>query len=181
MDHLFDRVRDTIFATVYGTAAVSAVQGLLGGLMFWWLGLPAALLWGVIMALLAVVPMLGAYVVWVPAALFLAIEGSWGKALILAVWGGVIIGISDNLLRPVLVGNRLKLHTVLVFMSVVGGLILFGPTGLILGPVTLTVTTVLLEVWRSRAATAVVARVGSDELSRAEIGGVQRATADMRD
>ena len=125
--------------------------------------------------------MVGAYVVWVPAALFLAIEGSWGKALILAVWGGVIIGISDNLLRPVLVGNRLKLHTVLVFMSVVGGLILFGPTGLILGPVTLTVTTVLLEVWRSRAATAVVARVGSDELSRAEIGGVQRATADMRD
>lgn len=181
MDHLFGRVRDTIFATVYGTAAVSAVQGLLGGLMFWWLGLPAALLWGVIMALLAVVPMLGAYVVWVPAALFLAIEGSWGKALILAVWGGVIIGISDNLLRPVLVGNRLKLHTVLVFMSVVGGLILFGPTGLILGPVSLTVTTVLLEVWRSRAATAVVARVGSDELSRAEIGGVQRATADVRD
>jgi predicted PurR-regulated permease PerM len=102
------------------------------------------------MALLAVVPMVGAYVVWIPAALFLALEGSWGKSLILAVWGGVVVGTIDNLLRPVLVGNRLKLHTVLVCMSVVGGLMLFGPSGLILGPVILTVTTVLLETWRSR-------------------------------
>jgi len=94
---------------------------------------------------------LGAFVVWIPAALFLALEGSWGKALILTVWGMVVVGGIDNLLRPILVGKRLKLHTILAFMSVVGGLILFGPAGLILGPVALTVTTVLLEIWRNRA------------------------------
>ncbi len=150
MDRLFSRVGDTIYATIYGTLAVSAAQGLLGGLMFWWLGLSAPLLWGVVMALLAVVPVLGAFVVWIPAALFLALEDSWGKALILTVWGGAVVGTIDNLLRPILVGNRLKLHTILAFMSVVGGLILFGPAGLILGPVILTVTTVLLETWPSR-------------------------------
>ena len=150
MDRLFGRVADSIYATVYGTLAVSAVQGLLGGLMFWWLGLPAPLLWGVVMALLAVVPVLGAFVVWIPAALFLALEGSWGKALILTLWGGVVVGGIDNLLWPILVGNRLKLHTILAFISVVGGLILFGPAGLILGPVALTITAVLLEIWRNR-------------------------------
>ena len=171
MDRLFGRVGDTIYATVYGTVAVAAVQGLLGGLMFWWLGLPAPLLWGVVMALLAVVPMLGVYVVWVPAALFLAMEGNWGKALILSGWGGVVVGTIDNLLRPVLVGNRLKLHTVLVCMSVVGGLILFGPGGLILGPVILTITTVLLEIWRSRTATEEIGCVEAGELSRVEDDG----------
>jgi len=151
MDRLLTRVDDTIHATVYGTLAVSAVQGILGGLMFWWLGLPAPLLWGVVMAVLAVVPVLGAFVVWAPAALFLLLEGSWGRALVLALWGMLVVGTIDNLLRPILVGNRLKLHTVLAFLSVVGGLILFGAAGLILGPITLTVTTVLLEVWHQRA------------------------------
>ena len=146
---MLHRVRDTIHATVYGTLTVSTLQGVLAGLMFWWLGLPAPLLWGVVMAILAVVPMLGAFIVWIPAALFLALEGSWGKALILTLWGMLIVGTIDNLLRPVLVSSRLKLHTVLAFISVVGGLMLFGAAGLILGPVALTITTVLLEVWRT--------------------------------
>ena len=103
------------------------------------------------MGLLAVVPVLGAFVVWIPAALFLALEGSWGKALILTVWGVIVVGTIDNLLHPMLVGNRLKLHTVLAFIAVVGGLIFFGPAGLILGPVALTVTMVLLEIWTDRA------------------------------
>ena len=151
--------------------AVAAVQGLLGGLMFWWLGLPAPLLWGVVMALLAVVPVLGAYVVWIPAALFLAMQGEWGKAMILSVWGGVVVGTIDNLLRPILVGKRLKLHSVLACMSVVGGLILFGPSGIILGPVILTITMVLLEIWRSRTAVETAGRVEPTELSRFENDG----------
>ena len=163
MDRLFDRVGDTIFATVYGTLAVASVQGLLGGLMFWWLGLSAPLFWGVVMTFLAVLPVLGAFVVWIPAAIFLALEGSLVKALILTLWGMLIVGTVDNLLRPILVGNRLKLHTVLAFMSVVGGLILFGPAGLILGPVVLTVTTVLLEIWNRRTAAESMIRVDSDE------------------
>ena len=170
MDRLSGRVTDSIHATVYGTLAVSAVQGLLGGLMFWWLGLPAPLLWGVVMALLAVVPVLGAFVIWIPAAVFMALEGSWGKALILSVWGGVVVAGIDNMLYPILVGNRLKMHTVLAFISLVGGLMFFGPAGLILGPVVLTVTTALLEIWRSRTAADSV-DVDSDALPQFENEG----------
>ncbi len=152
MNRLFARLEDTIHATLYGTIAVSLAQGLLGGMMFWWLGLPTPLLWGVVMAIVAIVPVLGAFVIWVPAAIYLALEGSWIQALILIAWGVLVVGTVDNLLRPVLVGKRLKLHTTLAFISVVGGLILFGTAGLILGPVALTATTVLLEIWPRRAA-----------------------------
>ena len=171
MTRLFDRVSDTIYATIYGTLTVSALQGLLGGLMFWWLGLPTPLLWGVVMALLAVAPMMGAFVVWGPAALFLAMDGSWGKAVTLTLWGVIVVGTIDNLLRPILAGKQLRLHTVFAFMSVVGGLILFGPAGLILGPVVLTVTIALLEVWSSRNVVETVVRVESAELARFENEG----------
>lgn len=147
MDRMFSRVGDAIHATIYGTLVVSAAQGLLGGLMFWWLGLSTPLLWGLVMGLLAVVPVLGAFIVWIPAAFVLALEGSWGKALILSLWGMTVVGTIDNVLRPVLLGNRLRLHTIPAFFSMAGGLILFGPSGLILGPVVLTVTIVLLEIW----------------------------------
>ncbi|MBN2569399.1 MAG: AI-2E family transporter [Deltaproteobacteria bacterium] len=174
MDRIFVRVSETIYAMIYGTLAVSFMQGLLGGLMFWWLGLSAPLLWGVVMALLAVVPVLGAFVVWIPAVLILVLEGNWGKALILTLWGVIVVGTIDNLFRPILVGTRLKLHTVLAFMSVVGGLILFGPAGLILGPVILTVTTVFLEIWSRRMIDEAVVRGGSEDLSIFERESVQR-------
>lgn len=150
MTRLSRRINDTIHATVYGTLAVSVVQGALGGLMFWWLGLPSPLMWGVVMAILAVVPVLGSFVVWLPAAIYLGINGNVGKALILTLWGVLVVGTVDNLLRPILVGKRLEQHTVLAFFSVVGGLILFGASGLILGPLVLTITTVLLEIWSGR-------------------------------
>jgi predicted PurR-regulated permease PerM len=149
---LFSRIEDTIFATVYGTVVVAVVQGFLGGLMFWWLGLSSPLLWGVMMGLLAIVPVLGAFVVWVPAALWLLIEGDWTKALILTLWGGVVIALVDNLLYPVLVGNRLRMHTLLVFFAIAGGLGMFGAAGLVLGPVILAITLGLIDVWRSRTA-----------------------------
>jgi predicted PurR-regulated permease PerM len=152
MDRLFRQVDDTIHATVYGTLAVALLQGVLCGLMFWWLGLPAPFFWGGVMVLLAIVPVLGAFVVWIPAALYLASTGEWGKALILTLWGMLVVGMVDNLLRPILVGHRLRQHTVLAFMSVVGGLFVFGAAGLILGPVTLTITLALLDTWSGRPA-----------------------------
>ena len=150
MNRIFVGVIDTVHATLYGTLAVAVVQGTLGGLMFWWLGLPAPLLWGIVMALLAVVPVLGAFIIWIPAAIFLVLEGSGGKALLLTLWGTIVVGGIDNLLYPILVGRRLKMHTVLAFISLVGGLIVFGPSGLILGPVIFTVTRLLLEIWSSQ-------------------------------
>lgn len=150
MSRMFRRVGDTVHATIYGTFAVAAVQGFLGGLMFWWLDLPAPQLWGLVMGLLAIIPMLGAFVVWLPTAIFLMLEGNWGSAIILAMWGMLVVGTVDNLLRPILLGNRLKLHTVLIFLSVVGGLLFYGPAGLILGPVTLVITITFLEIWSNR-------------------------------
>jgi predicted PurR-regulated permease PerM len=149
-DQISRRVVDTIHAIFYGTLAVAAVQGTLGGLMFWWLGLAAPLLWGIMMGLLAVVPVLGASIIWLPAAMFLGLEGSWGKAIVLTLWGSVVVGGIDNLLYPMLVGNRLKMHTALAFISIVGGLITFGPAGIILGPLIVAVTISLLEFWHVR-------------------------------
>ena len=107
-----------------------------------------------VLGLLGIVPVFGAFVVWIPAAIFLGLDGSWGKALILTGWGGGvgIVGAIDNVLYPMLVGSQLKLHTVLAFISLVGGLILFGPAGLILGPLVVAITTLLLDIWRARIA-----------------------------
>jgi predicted PurR-regulated permease PerM len=147
-----DNIRDTISAVVFGTLAVAVVQGTLGALMFWWLGLPAPILWGAIMAVLAILPLFGAALIWVPAALYLAINGEWDKALLLTAWGTIVVGLIDNLLYPLLVKNKLRIHTVPVFIAVLGGLFAFGATGVVLGPLILAVALALVEVWRRRMA-----------------------------
>ena len=148
-DQVLSRVSETIYATLYGHMLASMTQGLLGGLMFWWLGLSAPLLWGTVMALLAVIPILGAFLVWIPAVLFLFLKGSWVKALILQ-WGTFVVGLVDNLIYPILVGKRVRLHPIVVFFAVMGGLFTFGVSGLILGPIILTVTIALLKIWHFR-------------------------------
>ena len=159
-DQVFGRVTDTVYATIYGTVLSSLAQGALGALMFWWLGLPSPLLWGTVMALLSIIPALGSFIVWVPAAILLALEGSWGKAAILTGWGLGVIGMIDNLLFPLFVGKRMQLHTLPVFVALLGGLTLFGASGLILGPVALAVTVALLDVWRRRTADGGAAETG---------------------
>jgi predicted PurR-regulated permease PerM len=147
---LIKRVGDTVHATIAGILVVAIVQGTLGGIMFAILGLPAPVLLGTAMVLMAMVPYLGTSTIWGPTAVILAINGQWEKALILAAWGMLAIGLIDNLLYPMLVGNRLRQHTVVAFLSIIGGLALFGATGIVLGPVIVTVTFFLLEVWRRR-------------------------------
>lgn len=151
---LLRRVSETVQATVYGTVAVAAVQGTLGGLMFWGLGLAAPLLWGLVMGLLSIVPVLGAFVVWIPATALLMLDGSWVRAVILAVWGGIVVGGIDNVLRPMFIGNRLRLHTVPAFISVIGGLLLFGAPGFILGPLAATTTLLVAQLWMNHEAAA---------------------------
>ncbi|TIS89760.1 MAG: AI-2E family transporter [Mesorhizobium sp.] len=148
--YMLSRFAETIHATLFGIMFVAAVQGTLGGLMFWWLGLPTPVFWGLVMGLLAIVPVLGAFVIWVPAAIYLALEGAWGSAVILTIWGGVIIAGIDNLLYPMLVGNRLRLHTVVTFIGSVGGIVLFGASGLILGPAAIAVTISLIDIVKKR-------------------------------
>ena len=161
---LFGVVDDTVHATVYGTLVIAMVQGTLGGLMFWWLGLSAPLFWGVVMGLLAIVPVLGAFIVWIPAALFLLLDGSGGKALVLTLWGAIVVGGIDNLLYPMLVGRRMQMHTVLAFVSIVGGLALFGSAGLILGPVIFAITRLLLEIWSRRGERVAASRYTAEPM-----------------
>jgi predicted PurR-regulated permease PerM len=147
-EEIFARTREVIAASVYGVLVIAVIQGALGGLAFWALGLPSALVWAVVMTFLSMIPMAGSFVVWVPAAIYLALTGHWPKAIILAVWGSVVIGTVDNFLRPKLVGERTKLHELLIFFSVLGGLSVFGVLGIVLGPVVVAVTLALLDVFR---------------------------------
>ncbi|MDT5272873.1 MAG: hypothetical protein QOH49_5059 [Acidobacteriota bacterium] len=145
---ILDRTGEVIGASVYGVLVIAVVQGVLGGLAFWVLGLPSPLLWGVVMIFLSMIPMLGSFIVWVPAAIYLGLSGHWGKALMLTVWGALVIGSIDNFLRPKLVGERTRLHELLVFFSVLGGLQVFGVLGIVLGPVIVAITIALLDVLR---------------------------------
>ena len=145
---IFDRTGEVIGASVYGVLVIAVVQGMLGGLAFWVLGLPSPLLWGVVMIFLSMIPMLGSFIVWVPAAVYLALSGHWAKAVMLTVWGALVIGSVDNFLRPKLVGERTRLHELLIFFSVLGGLQVFGVLGIVLGPVIVAITIALLDVLR---------------------------------
>lgn len=142
------RTRDVIAATIYGVLVISAIQGTLGFLIFWILGLPSPILWGVVMFFLSMIPMAGAFLVWVPAAIYLALSGAYIKALILVVWGLTVIGSIDNFLSPRLVGRRARLHELLIFFSVLGGLEVFGILGVVLGPVIVAITLALIEMVR---------------------------------
>ena len=128
------------------------LQGTLGGVMMGVLGLPFAVLWGALMALFALIPTLGAPVVWAPAAVMLILQGSVGKGLILIAWGVLVIGTIDNILYPIFVGRKVTLHTVPILFSYLGGIVLFGFSGLVLGPLIVMLTWAFLEIWRRRTA-----------------------------
>lgn len=145
---IISRTRDVISASVNGVLVIAAIQGALGAVAFFALKVPSALVWGVVMTFLSLIPMAGAFVVWIPAAIFLALTGHWVKAALLVAWGTLVIGTVDNFLRPKLVGERTKLHELFIFFSVLGGLHVFGVLGLVLGPVVLAVTLALLDVMR---------------------------------
>jgi predicted PurR-regulated permease PerM len=147
-EEIITRTRDVISASVNGVLVIAAIQGALGAIAFFALKVPSALVWGVVMTFLSLIPMAGAFIVWVPAAIFLAVTGHWVKAVLLVVWGAFVIGTVDNFLRPKLVGDKTKLHELFIFFSVLGGLQVFGVLGLVLGPVVLAITLALLDVMR---------------------------------
>jgi predicted PurR-regulated permease PerM len=147
---LLTRVGDAIYATALGRLTVAGVQGVLAGLAFWVLGVPGIILWAFTTAVMAMIPGFGAFLVWGPIAVYLGLSGHWGKALLLAIWGGVIVSTIDNFLYPILVGTRLRSHTAIILISILGGIALFGITGIILGPVTFTIAATLLDFWRAR-------------------------------
>lgn len=147
-DRLFRRGHEIIQATVYGDVVVAIVQGSLGGLAFWAVGLPAAALWGTVMGALSLLPVVAATLVWVPGGLYLFFLGQTVEGILLLAFGALVIGTVDNYLRAVLVSERAQLHPLAVFFSVLGGLFLFGAVGLFAGPVLFVVGISLLEMAR---------------------------------
>lgn len=152
IDHLFTRVANAVRTAVFGRLFIGCLQGFLGGVIFALVGLPAAVFWGAVMSFLSVLPVFGAFVVWIPASLFLLLSGHWIRAVIVVVWGLAVIHPIDNLLYPVLVGARLGMHPLVLFIAFVGGLIAFGPMGLILGPCIIAFAAGMVELWHARSA-----------------------------
>lgn len=131
---LFQKFAEVARATVKGNLLVAMVQGMLGGLIFWILGLPAPLLWGVVMTVLSLIPAVGAGLVWLPAAIYLYAVGDWISATVLIAYGVLIIGLADNVLRPILVGRDTKLPDWMVLLSTLGGIAMVGINGFVIGP-----------------------------------------------
>lgn len=121
-------------ATVKGNIAVAAIQGALGGLIFWIFGIEAALLWGVIMAILSLLPAVGASLIWGPLAIYYFATGAIWLGIILTAYGVLVIGLIDNVLRPILVGKDTKLPDYVILISTLGGLAVFGLNGFVIGP-----------------------------------------------
>lgn len=131
---LFTKFAEVARATVKGNLVVAVVQGTLGGIIFAILGISGALLWGVVMTLLSLIPVVGAGLIWAPVAVYLFAVGEWVDGLILTAFGAGVIGLVDNALRPILVGRDTKLPDYMVLLSTLGGFAVFGMNGFVIGP-----------------------------------------------
>ncbi|MBF6622477.1 MAG: AI-2E family transporter [Pseudomonas stutzeri] len=131
---LFSKFTRVVRATVKGNIVVAVTQGALGGIIFAILGIPSAVLWGVLMSFLSLLPAVGAGVIWVPVAIYFLMKGLIMQGVILTLYGVLVIGLVDNILRPILVGKDTKMPDYVVLISTLGGLSLFGLNGFVIGP-----------------------------------------------
>lgn len=132
--NLFGKFTTVIRATVKGNIVVALLQGALGGLIFWIMGIPAPLLWAVVMALLSLLPAVGTALVWLPVAIYFLATGSLWQGVILIAYGVLVIGLIDNIVRPILVGKDTKIPDYIVLISTLGGMAIFGLNGFVIGP-----------------------------------------------
>lgn len=149
-DRLIDYFIVVIRATMKGTVVVAIVQGIVGGLIFWMLGIEAPVLWGLLMALFSLLPAVGTGIIWVPVAIYLLATGSVTEGIILTFCGFFVIGLVDNILRPILVGHDTKMPEFVVLISTVAGLKLMGLNGVIIGPM---IAALFMAVWQIAATT----------------------------
>ncbi|MFD1711996.1 AI-2E family transporter [Ottowia sp. GY511] len=156
--YLLQKFTTVVRATVKGNVLVAIVQGFLGGIALWALGIGGAVFWGVVMAFLSLLPAVGAALVWAPVAIYLAATGQLWQAAALTAWGVLVIGLSDNVLRPVLVGKDTKLPDYVVLVTTLGGMSLFGINGFVIGP---TIAAMFMACW------ALFTRDGDDDTEAA--------------
>jgi predicted PurR-regulated permease PerM len=160
---LFDHLAAVTRAMVYGTGLTALIQGTLVGLAFLFVGLPSPIVFGVVAALVALLPFGGTALVWGPAALVLAVEGRWGATIFMLAWGAVLVSLVDNVVRPMLVSGRANVGTLTVFIGVLGGLAAFGAIGLFLGPVVLALIIALVRFRLEMRRAEVAAKAASVE------------------
>jgi predicted PurR-regulated permease PerM len=141
---LLNRFTTVIRATVKGNVVVAVVQGALGGLIFWFLGVHAAVLWAVLMAFLSLLPAVGSALIWLPVAIYFLVTGATWQGIFLIAFGVLVIGLVDNVLRPVLVGKDTKMPDYVVLISTLGGMAVFGLNGFVIGPV---IAAMFMAVW----------------------------------
>lgn len=151
---LFNKFVEVTRATIKGNLLVAFVQGALGGIIFWILDIPGPVLWTVVMTFLSLIPAVGAALVWVPASIYLYASGEWLSASILVAYGALIIGLADNVLRPILVGRDTKLPDYIVLFSTMGGIALIGINGFVVGPL---IAAIFLAFWN-----IFIADIGAD-------------------
>jgi predicted PurR-regulated permease PerM len=152
---LFGRFADVVRATVKGGILVAMAQGTLGGIAFWFLGIHAALLWAVLMAFLSLIPAIGATLVWLPVAIYFLATGAIWQGIGLILYGVLVIGLVDNLLRPFLVGKGSKLPDYIVLISTLGGIEVFGLNGFVIGPLIAAMFMVSWEIFSTSRRTSV--------------------------
>ncbi|MFT3967541.1 MAG: AI-2E family transporter [Sphingobium sp.] len=141
---LLDKIATVIRATIKGSLVVAILQGLIGGVIFWILGVGGALLWGIAMGFFSLLPAIGTGLIWAPVAIYLLISGAIWQGIVLIICGLFVIGMVDNLVRPILVGRDTQMPDYMVFISTLGGLELFGFNGFVVGPV---IAALFMAVW----------------------------------
>jgi len=141
---LFEKFAEVSRATIKGTMIVGLIQGTLGGLLFWILGIRAPVFWGVIMTVFSLLPAVGSVIVWGPAGIILIVMENYARGIILLAAGALVIGLVDNILRPVLVGRDTKMPDFLILLSTLGGLTVFGISGFVIGPI---IAALFLTIW----------------------------------
>ena len=153
-ERLFVNIVNATTAVVHGCLVVAIIQGLLAGIAYWLLGVPYAVVWGVLTAFVALLPMGGTTLVSVPATIYLFLQGETVRAIILLIWCVGVVGTVDNILKPMFIGSRLQLPLIFLFFGILGGLAVFGALGLILGPVLFALLAALLDLYSQEYGTA---------------------------
>jgi len=153
-ERLGSQIKDMIVSTVYGGVVIAIIQGILGGAAFYFLGIESPVLWGVAMSVMSFVPLVGTFAVWGPTSVYLFIQGDYLRGAGLFLFGVLVISMVDNILKPLIIGSRTKMHTVVILFSVLGGIKLFGLIGLIMGPL---ITAVFISVFD------ITSRLGEEE------------------
>lgn len=143
-NRLYERFTSTARATLKGTLIIGLIQGTMGGILFWAVGINSAIVWGVIMVLAAMIPGIGCAIIWAPAALIMLATGHVWEGIVLLALGSLVISSIDNILRPLLVGKDTQMHPLLIFLSTLGGIAVFGVSGFVIGPI---ITALLSTLW----------------------------------